>query len=201
MHADGKHDQFAGRTTNTWRRRGEEPAAQPAHKQRCSNSAARNALLNLLIASIAAQTDRRRTRYEKRAPRAALRKQTCSNRSRQTSRLKPRRQSAARAPSDPSSPPYNSRSSQIRKEKEESKRLAEEKVKEEEDAKLTEAAMLGNPLLQSGGSGGKQMKRKWNDDVVFRNQAKKEPDQNTKRFINDTVRNDFHKRFMDKFMK
>jgi protein CWC15 len=45
------------------------------------------------------------------------------------------------------------------------------------------------------------MKRKWNDDVVFRNQAAKEKGGGERRFINDTVRNDFHKRFMDKFMK
>ena len=48
---------------------------------------------------------------------------------------------------------------------------------------------------------GGRMKRRWNDDVVFRNQAKGEPDQNKKRFINDTVRNDFHKRFLNKFIK
>jgi protein CWC15 len=49
--------------------------------------------------------------------------------------------------------------------------------------------------------GGGRMKRRWNDDVVFRNQAKGEPDQNKKRFINDTVRNDFHKRFLNKFVR
>ena len=45
-----------------------------------------------------------------------------------------------------------------------------------------------------------KLKRRWNDDVVFRNQAKGEPDRNKKRFINDTVRNDFHKRFLNKFI-
>ena len=45
------------------------------------------------------------------------------------------------------------------------------------------------------------MKRKWNDDVVFRNQSRSEPDANKARFINDTVRNDFHKNFMSKFMQ
>jgi len=72
----------------------------------------------------------------------------------------------------------------------------------EEQAQLEEAALTGNPLLNSGGvptSG--RLKRRWNDDVVFRNQARGEPDQNKKRFINDTVRNDFHKRFMNKFIK
>jgi len=52
-----------------------------------------------------------------------------------------------------------------------------------------------------GGGGGPKMKRKWNDDVVFRNQSRSEPDANKARFINDTVRNDFHKNFMSKFMQ
>jgi protein CWC15 len=69
----------------------------------------------------------------------------------------------------------------------------------EEEAKMEEAALIGNPLLASEGVSGK-MKRRWNDDVVFRNQAKGEPEVK-KRFINDTVRNDFHKRFLNKFVK
>ena len=68
---------------------------------------------------------------------------------------------------------------------------------------MEEAALVGNPLLDSGPvpttTTGK-LKRRWNEDVVFRNQAKNEPEQK-KRFINDTVRNDFHKRFLNKFMK
>ncbi len=72
----------------------------------------------------------------------------------------------------------------------------------EEQAQLEEAALTGNPLLNAGGgvtSG--RLKRRWNDDVVFRNQAKGELDANKKRFINDTVRNDFHKRFLNKFIR
>mmetsp|Transcript_22040 Transcript_22040/g.47928 ORF Transcript_22040/g.47928 Transcript_22040/m.47928 type:complete len:269 (+) Transcript_22040:46-852(+) len=72
----------------------------------------------------------------------------------------------------------------------------------EEQAEMEEAALTGNPLLNSGSaSSSGRLKRRWNDDVVFRNQARGEPDQNKKRFINDTVRNDFHKRFMNKFIK
>jgi protein CWC15 len=64
-----------------------------------------------------------------------------------------------------------------------------------------EAALVGNPLLSSTAwATGGRLKRRWNDDVVFRNQAKGEPAEH-KRFINDTVRNDFHKRFMNKFIK
>ena len=79
-------------------------------------------------------------------------------------------------------------------------RQAEEEAKLEE-SKLEEAALLGNPLLAGDGLDltGK-LKRKWNDDVVFRNQAKGEPEVK-KRFINDTIRNDFHKRFLNKFIR
>jgi len=90
----------------------------------------------------------------------------------------------------------------IRAERAASKAKEDAEAKAEEQAQLEEAALTGNPLLNSAGvpSSGR-VKRRWNDDVVFRNQARGEPEQNKKRFINDTVRNDFHKRFMNKFIK
>jgi protein CWC15 len=45
-----------------------------------------------------------------------------------------------------------------------------------------------------------QVKRRWDDDVVFKNQARTEP-KRQKRFINDTVRSDFHRRFLDRYVK
>lgn len=42
------------------------------------------------------------------------------------------------------------------------------------------------------------VKRRWNDDVVFKNQARDEP-KKKQRFINDTIRNDFHRNFLAKF--
>lgn len=44
------------------------------------------------------------------------------------------------------------------------------------------------------------LKRRWDDDVVFRNQTRGEP-KAQKRFINDTIRNDFHKRFLERYIK
>ncbi|EFN55587.1 hypothetical protein CHLNCDRAFT_134109 [Chlorella variabilis] len=44
------------------------------------------------------------------------------------------------------------------------------------------------------------LKRRWDDDVVFRNQTRGEP-KATKRFINDTIRNDFHRRFLDRYVR
>ena len=41
------------------------------------------------------------------------------------------------------------------------------------------------------------MKRRWDDDVVFKNQARGTEDKNKKKeFINDMLRSDFHKKFM-----
>jgi protein CWC15 len=87
----------------------------------------------------------------------------------------------------------------IRAERETAANKKQEEEAAVEESKMEEAAVLGNPLLAGDGASGK-LKRKWNDDVVFRNQAKGEP-AIQKRFINDTVRNDFHKRFLNKFIR
>lgn len=75
-------------------------------------------------------------------------------------------------------------------------------MKQKEDE---ESAIHGNPLLkldtQEAPSGSTKIKRRWNDDVVFRNKAKDEPKNKQARFINDAVRSDFHKLFMAKFFK
>jgi protein CWC15 len=87
----------------------------------------------------------------------------------------------------------------IRAEREALKQKEKEEAAAKEEQQLEEAALIGNPLLASDGVSG-NLKRKWNDDVVFRNQAKGEPEVK-KRFINDTIRNDFHKRFLNKFIR
>lgn len=74
------------------------------------------------------------------------------------------------------------------------------------DARAAEFAS-GNPLLDlsegayaGAASGDFKTKRRWDDDVVFRNQARDAPNPG-KRFINDTIRSDFHKRFLNKYIK
>lgn len=70
-------------------------------------------------------------------------------------------------------------------------------------AAAEEAALTGNPLLAGAGAGKKataRVKRRWDDDVVFRNQARDVKKQR-KRFINDAIRSDFHRKFMNRFMK
>ncbi|KAK4341936.1 hypothetical protein RND71_037752 [Anisodus tanguticus] len=71
--------------------------------------------------------------------------------------------------------------------------------KQEEELKAKEADLLKrNPLINQPTSF--SVKRRWDDDVVFMNQACGEL-KVAKRFINDTIRNDFHRKFHHKYMK
>lgn len=84
----------------------------------------------------------------------------------------------------------------IKKERAEEK-LRKERQMQEVEMKTKEVELVrGNPLLNPNFS----VKRRWDDDVVFKNQARGEP-KVTKRFINDTIRNDFHRKFLSKYMK
>lgn len=83
--------------------------------------------------------------------------------------------------------------------------MAQAKREEEERALFEhsrkDSALKGNPLIDmDGAAGSARIKRRWNDDVVFRNQTRGEPE-TKKRFINDTIRNDFHRSFLKKFMQ
>ena len=95
---------------------------------------------------------------------------------------------------------------ELEKIKRERKEEQERKQREKEAVEAAQAerdAMMGNPLLaeqQGEEDGDFTIRRKWWEDTVFRNQAKGEP-QYKKRFINDTLRNDFHKRFLNKYVK
>lgn len=87
---------------------------------------------------------------------------------------------------------------------------AAEEAKRDEERKLQENQirmeniLSGNPLLNAGSSKGGpssfKVKRRWDDDVVFKNCAKGEG-QNKRGFINDTLRSDFHRKFMEKYIK
>lgn len=69
-----------------------------------------------------------------------------------------------------------------------------EKVAEEESAREADIA-LGNPLLNTKSDF--NVKRRWDDDVIFKNQARGTDEKGKKKeFVNDLLRSDFHKRFM-----
>ncbi|KAI6757239.1 hypothetical protein HG531_003064 [Fusarium graminearum] len=72
-----------------------------------------------------------------------------------------------------------------------------ERLKEEEDARERNIA-LGNPLLNKQDF---NMKRRWDDDVVFKNQARGTEEKGKKKeFVNDLLRSDFHRRFMSNLL-
>lgn len=79
-----------------------------------------------------------------------------------------------------------------KKAKEEAERAAEEQEKREFDI------ARGNPLLNPKDF---NLKRRWDDDVVFKNQARGTEDKNKKEFVNDMLRSDFHKRFMSRYVR
>lgn len=83
-----------------------------------------------------------------------------------------------------------------------------EELERAEDARVASA----NPLLAGVSDDGDDtasvatnrasfaVKRRWNDDVVFKDKARgeRQPEQ---RFVNDTIRNDFHRRFLKRYMR
>lgn len=91
----------------------------------------------------------------------------------------------------------------------EAERLRLEHEKLERDARDNEAAVLrSNPLMNNdrpgaaaSASSDSVLKRKWFDETVFKNQAKVDDPKKPKRFINDTIRSDFHIRFLDRYIK
>jgi protein CWC15 len=57
--------------------------------------------------------------------------------------------------------------------------------------------------LNSGQNPGEfKVKRRWDDDVVFKNCAKGLDERKKEAtFINDAIRSEFHKKFMEKYIK
>lgn len=85
-------------------------------------------------------------------------------------------------------------------------RAEEQRKKDVEEAaeaheRKIQAAMNFNPLLNK--DAGFSIKARWDEDTVFQNQSRGVDDkgQKKKEFINDTLRSEFHKKFMGKFIK
>ena len=92
----------------------------------------------------------------------------------------------------------------IKKERADASARREADDAERDALEKAEALASGNPLLDlkdaSGGDDAFVAKRRWDDDVVFKNQTRGEP-RAKKRFVNDTIRSDFHRRFLNKYIK
>ncbi|RDB25071.1 Pre-mRNA-splicing factor cwc15 [Hypsizygus marmoreus] len=97
---------------------------------------------------------------------------------------------------------------------------AEEKARQEREQSAASAASreaeiaTANPLLNLAAALGQatpsglsttvpgtfSVKRRWDDDLIFKNQAMNAPDKKGY-FVNDLLRTEFHKKFMAKFIK
>jgi len=89
----------------------------------------------------------------------------------------------------------------IKKERVEEKAKMESERKAEEERIRTENILKGNPLMsQDKQTTDFKVKRRWDDDVVFKNCAKGD-EKKSRGFINDTLRSEFHKKFMEKYVK
>ncbi|XP_014259598.1 protein CWC15 homolog B isoform X2 [Cimex lectularius] len=91
----------------------------------------------------------------------------------------------------------------IRKERAEEQIRKEQEKRQEEERIRMENILSGNPLLNYSAQATKsdlKVKRRWDDDVVFKNCARSEPKEKGQ-FINDSLRSDFHRKFMEKYIK
>jgi protein CWC15 len=87
----------------------------------------------------------------------------------------------------------------IKQEKAAKLQTEQERLQQEQERVQEEDVMTGNPLLKLFA-----VKRRWDEDTVFKNQAKStdsSSERPEKRFVNDMVRSDFHKKFMNKYIK
>ncbi|PVF93353.1 Cwf15/Cwc15 cell cycle control protein [Serendipita vermifera] len=94
---------------------------------------------------------------------------------------------------------------------------AEEQARKEREAQAANAAAreeeiaTANPLMNlqaalgqgatSSASGSFAVKKRWDDDLIFKNQANGASDQPSGQFVNDLLRTEFHRKFMSKFIK
>uniref|UniRef100_A0A915LGD1 Uncharacterized protein n=1 Tax=Meloidogyne javanica TaxID=6303 RepID=A0A915LGD1_MELJA len=91
-------------------------------------------------------------------------------------------------------------SKRIRKERAAEKAARESKEAEEQEKIRQENILHGNPLLTQNTDF--KVKRRWDDDVVFKNCARGiDERKKTPSFINDAIRSEFHRKFMEKYIK
>merc|ERR1711915_99534 len=93
----------------------------------------------------------------------------------------------------------------IKAEKQQEEEEKEINRREEEENIRMENILSGNPLLKEkyaeNAKSDMKVKRRWDDDVVFKNCSRAEPEAKEPTFINDSLRNEFHQKFMNKYIK
>ncbi|CAB0034599.1 unnamed protein product [Trichogramma brassicae] len=93
---------------------------------------------------------------------------------------------------------------QIKKERAAEAAKKESEKRQEEERIRMENIISGNPLLKYAAQSGRtdmKVRRRWDDDVVFKNCARSEPKNKSNTFINDSLRSEFHRKFMEKYVK
>ncbi|GAA5873199.1 hypothetical protein JCM3774_000077 [Rhodotorula dairenensis] len=104
----------------------------------------------------------------------------------------------------------------IKKERAEEKERQERERAESEQVSRDEEIATGNPLLNLQAALGHSpapstistssaatsfgVKRRWDDDVIFKNQARGVSETPKKEFVNDLLRTEYHKKFMSRFV-
>ncbi|KYN08734.1 Protein CWC15 like protein A [Cyphomyrmex costatus] len=92
----------------------------------------------------------------------------------------------------------------IKKERAAEQAKKEMEKRQEEERIRMENILSGNPLLNYSSQSGRvdmKVRRRWDDDVVFKNCARSEPKKTHDVFINDSLRSEFHRKFMEKYVK
>ncbi|GAB1868404.1 Protein CWC15-like protein A [Camponotus japonicus] len=92
----------------------------------------------------------------------------------------------------------------IKKERAAEQAKKEMEKRQEEERIRMENILSGNPLLNYSSQSGRvdmKVRRRWDDDVVFKNCARSEPKKKHDVFINDSLRSEFHRKFMEKYVK
>ncbi|KAL0101701.1 hypothetical protein PUN28_019103 [Cardiocondyla obscurior] len=84
----------------------------------------------------------------------------------------------------------------IKKERAAEQAKKEMEKRQEEERIRMENILSGNPLLNYSSQSGRvdmKVRRRWDDDVVFKNCARSEPKKKHDVFINDSLRSEFHR--------
>jgi protein CWC15 len=81
---------------------------------------------------------------------------------------------------------------------EKARQEAEQQDKDQEER--DQAMASGNPLLNRAPKDF-TVKRRWDDDVIFKNQSRGVDDKPKNRFVNDMLRSDFHRKFLNKYVR
>jgi protein CWC15 len=77
-------------------------------------------------------------------------------------------------------------------------RMKREKAEEEARKLATARTELGNQLTTYSDY---SLKLTWTEEAVFHNQAAHEPVRNPNEFVNDSVRNDGHRQFLQRYLR